>query len=273
MRVDSHQHFWKYNTGMDSWINDDMRILRRNFLPGDLMPVLHGNGIDGCVAVQADQSEDETDFLLSLASENPFILGVVGWVDLRSKNLETRLQHFKAFQKLKGFRHIVQAEPAGFLEDENFIRGVNTLASFGFTYDLLVYHYQLEEACDFLTKTNVKIVLDHLGKPAIRDKQIVDWSENIKRLASFDHVYCKLSGLVTEADWTNWKEDDIFPYLEIVLKEFGDTRLMYGSDWPVCLLAGTYETQLQVIDSFVATLPLASQEKIFGENAIRFYNL
>ncbi|HEY9005824.1 MAG TPA: amidohydrolase family protein [Ohtaekwangia sp.] len=272
--IDSHQHFWKYSPVKDAWIADDMRVIQRDFFPEDLAPILAANNIDGCVAVQADQSEAETHFLLELAGQHDFIKGVVGWVDLRADNLTERLAYFSQYKKLKGFRHIVQGEPAGFMLDPKFIKGVKALSSFHYTYDLLLYHYQLEEALQFVEQVpDVKIVVDHIAKPSIRTKEKTKWELNMAALSTFENVYCKVSGMVTEADWKNWKKEDFFPYLDELQETFGVHRLLYGSDWPVCLVAGTYEQQLSIVQSYFSTFSNDENNLVMGENARKFYNL
>jgi L-fuconolactonase len=274
MLIDSHQHFWNYDSLRHAWINDDMKAIRKDFLPHDLLPLLKQNQFDGCVAVQADQTEEETFFLLELSRKNEWIKGVVGWIDLRAADLEERLQHFKQFPQLKGFRHIVQGEPKGFLSDQKFIDGVKKLGAFHFTYDLLIYHHQLEEALAFVHQVrDVKIVVDHIAKPSIRTGEKTHWELNMAALATFPSVYCKLSGMVTEADPTSWKPENFHPYLDEVFEAFGTDRVMYGSDWPVCLVAATYEEQLAVVRDYVARLYPSEKQKVFGENAKRFYNL
>jgi L-fuconolactonase len=274
MIIDSHQHFWKYHPIKDAWITDEMKVLQHDFLPEDLYPLLKKNKIDGCVAVQADQSEDETLFLLELAAQNDFIKGVVGWVDLRRPDLEERLAHFSGFKKLKGFRHIVQSEPKGFLTDRSFIEGVNKLASYNFTYDLLIKHHQLEEALDFLAQVqDVKIVVDHLAKPSIKTGEKTHWELNMAAVASFQNVSCKISGMVTEADWMGWTRHTFTPYLDELFEMFGAKRLMYGSDWPVCLLAASYEQQLDIVQSYLEASSEIEKQMIMGENAAGFYNL
>jgi L-fuconolactonase len=274
MHIDAHQHFWNYDAIRDSWISEDMAVIRRHFLPEDLAPVLQANNIGGCVAVQADQSEMETEFLLALADDHDFVKGVVGWVDLRSAGLEERLEYFSQFEKLKGFRHIVQGEPSGFLSDRRFTEGVKKLGHFGFTYDLLIYHHQLEEALPFIEQVgDARIVVDHLAKPSIRTQEKAHWERNMTTLASFDHVYCKVSGMVTEADWKSWKPEDFTPYLDTLFETFGAQRLMYGSDWPVCLLAASYEQQLSIVQSYISRFSDAEKNMVMGENAARFYKL
>lgn len=274
MTIDAHQHFWKFDPIRDSWINDDMKVIRRNFLPEDLKPLLAGKNIDGCVAVQADQSEDETLFLLMLAAKHDFMKGVVGWVDLRSDKLRDRLNYFSQFPKLKGFRHVVQGEPKGFLSNPAFINGVRLLQSYNYTYDLLLYHHQLEEALTFLQQVpEVNIVIDHIAKPSISTGEKTQWELNMAAAATFKNVWCKVSGMVTEADWKNWKTGDFTPYLEEVFEAFGPERIMYGSDWPVCLVAASYDQQCAIVESFISKLSQHEKNLVMGENARRFYNL
>lgn len=274
MVIDSHQHFWKYNSVRDAWITDDMKVLKKDFLPNDFLPILKSCNIDGCVAVQADQSENETHFLLTQAHEFDFVKGVVGWIDLLSENLDERLLHFSQFKKLKGFRHVVQGEPKGFLLDERFIQGVKKLQKFNFTYDLLIFHHQLEEALNFIANVpDVKIVIDHLAKPSIKTKEKTRWELNMSAAASFKNVYCKISGMVTEANWKNWKAADFTPYLDELFEIFGVDRLMYGSDWPVCTLAAGYQQQLSIVTDYITRLSFEEKQKVMGKNAERFYNL
>jgi L-fuconolactonase len=275
MRVDSHQHFWHYDPIRDSWITDKMSVLKRDFLPADLLPELRVNGIDVCVAVQADQSENETRFLLDLAEKDREIAGVVGWVNLLDEKVEERLGHFSQFRKLRGFRHIVQAEPDDrFLMGKEFLRGVGMLSRFGFTYDILIYARHLPIANQFVQQfPNQKFVLDHIAKPQIKARELDGWSRGIRAIAENPNVWCKVSGLVTEADWKHWKPEDFRPYLDVVFAAFGIDRLMFGSDWPVCLLGGNYWTVKAIIDDYTQSLSAADKEKIFGGNAVRFYGL
>ena len=251
-----------------------MSVIRRDFLPEDLAPILQQNNVSGCVAVQADQSLAETDFLLSLAREHDFIKGVVGWIDLRSDDLDDQLKKYETFDKLKGFRHIVQGEKYGFLSDEKFIRGVSRLADFDYAYDLLVYHHQLSEVLTFLPDVHhVRIVVDHMAKPSIKTGEKTHWELNMQAVSTFNNVHCKLSGMVTEADWEYWDHDTFFPYLDEVFETFGPSRVMYGSDWPVSLLASSYESQLNIILDYIEKLSPREQKMVMRENAIRFYNL
>jgi L-fuconolactonase len=274
MRIDSHQHFWKFNPVQHAWINEEMSVIRKDFLPRDLKPVLDQNNINGCIAVQVDHSTDDTDFLLELAGQNHFIKGVVGWVDLKSAQLENELKSYKNNSTLKGFRHILQGQPKEEMLDPAFIKGVNTIGRLGFTYDLLIYHNQFADALNFLSQTHdCRIVIDHLGKPPIRSGEIAQWSKDVAAASSFKNVYCKLSGMVTEADWVRWKNDDLFPYIDSIFQSFGSKRIMYGSDWPVCLVAANYRQQLDVVTNYISRLSEEEQLDVMGRNAVRFYNL
>lgn len=274
MTIDSHQHFWKYNPVVHEWINEDMRIIRKDFLPEQLSPLLEQNNIQGCVAVQADQSEEENHFLLSLAKQHDFIKGIVGWVDFRAANIDERLHFFSQFSQVKGFRHVVQGEPKGFLANPDFIAGVKKLERYNFTYDLLIYHYQLEEALAFVSHLpNIKIVVDHLAKPSIKTGEKTHWELNMAALATFKNVHCKVSGMVTEADWKKWKHQHFTPYLDEVFEAFGPGRIMYGSDWPVCLVAAGYNQQYDIITKYIKKLTPLEKQMVMGENAKTFYNL
>jgi L-fuconolactonase len=274
MRIDSHQHFWQYNAKRDRWITDEMAALKRDFLPPEFIGEMKSSGIDGSVVVQADQSEEETSFLLRLASEYPQILGVVGWVDLCSERVAERLAFFSQFPAIRGFRHIVQAEADEFMLRPDFERGIRCLEEFGLTYDILVYARQLPAAVKLVQKfPEQRFVLDHIGKPAIKDGVLDSWRKSIRALAALPQVYCKISGVVTEGDWKNWRAEDFKPYLHTVFESFGIDRIMFGSDWPVCLLAGSYARVKAVIDDYTRELPSEAKEKIFGLNAARFYGL
>jgi L-fuconolactonase len=275
MNIDSHQHFWKYHPVKDAWITDDMKIIQRDFLPADLVPLLQENNIEGCVAVQADQSDDETDFLLQLAEENDFIKGVVGWVDLRAANLEEKLEYYARFKKLKGFRHIVQAElPDDFLLRDDFCGGIEKLAKYNFTYDILIFPKQLKYAAEFIKRFPKQLfVIDHLAKPDFKKTDFLEWEKGVRSIAAYPNVYCKVSGMVTEADWKNWKENDFTHCLDAVTELFGTNRLMFGSDWPVCLLAASYSEVNNIARRYYSKLSSEEQNKVFGENAIDFYHL
>jgi len=275
MNIDSHQHFWRYDAVRDAWITDSMAVLKRDFLPEQLAPELSANGMDASIAVQADQSENETTFLLGLAEENPGIAGVVGWVDLRSTDVGQRLEHFSHFPKLRGFRHIAQSEPDDrFLVQEQFVAGVAQLRTFGFTYDILIYPKQLPAAIELAARLpEQRFVVDHLAKPEIKSAKTAPWAAQIKNIAQNKNVFCKLSGLVTEADWKRWKADDFKPYLDVIFEAFSPERVMFGSDWPVYLLAATYRQVKQLIAGYVKGFPRSDQQNIFGGNAVRFYGI
>ena len=274
MRIDSHQHFWKFDPIRDAWIDASMEKIARDFLPEDLKPLLDQSKIDGCVAVQADQSETETDFLLDLAGRYDFVKGVVGWVDLRSPQLSERLEHYCNNSFFKGVRHIVQAEKDGFMLQESFLKGIQQLKDFNLTFDILIFPHQLEEAVALVKKNPEQaFVLDHIAKPYIKDKKIDQWAKHINQLAAHQNVNCKLSGLLTEADWNHWQEEDFTAYLTVIMKAFGADRLMYGSDWPVCLLAGSYPHVVRIVENFISSLSTDDQKKIMGQNAHHFYNL
>lgn len=275
MIIDSHQHFWKYHPVKDAWITDDMKVIQSDFLPEHLQAILQQNGVHGCVAVQADQSEDETQFLLDLAAVHPFVKGVVGWVDLRADNLPARLAHYAGYEKLKGFRHIVQGEPdPAFLLREDFCKGVRALAQYDFTYDILVYPIQLPAVEKFVQLfPGHRLVIDHLAKPYCKTGDIAGWEKSMRAIAQAGHVYCKISGLVTEADWQRWKPEDFRPYLDVVLEAFGPQRLMYGSDWPVCLVAANYAQVKGIVTDYISRLSESEQAAIMGGNAAAFYKL
>ena len=274
MRIDSHQHFWKYDALRDSWIDDSMKVIRRDFFPEDLMPILEEYNIDGCVAVQADQSEKETTFLLDFAEHNDGIKGVVGWVDLCADTVEDRLIHFSKNPYFKGVRHILQSEKEDFVLRKDFQNGISKLAPLGLTYDLLVFPNQLRNTIALVDRfPNQKFVLDHLAKPLIKAGELEEWKNAIIALAQRSNVYCKLSGMVTEADWKSWKKEDFKPYLDTVFSAFGTERLLYGSDWPVCLLAGQYGEVLGLVENYIQELSQKEKESIMGLNACDFYNL
>ena len=275
MNIDSHQHFWHYDPGRAAWITDEMSVLKRDLLPEDLIPQLHANHVEGSIAVQAAQSEAETTLLLELAGRFDEIKGVVGWVDFCSPNLPERLEHFSHFDKLLGFRHIVQSETdARFMLRQDFLTGIGQLQQFEFTYDILIYPHQLPAAIELVERIPPQhFVFDHLAKPLIRSGEISLWAEQIRLLAANPNVYCKLSGLITEADWRRWRRTDFTPYLDVVFDTFGIDRLMFGSDWPVCPLAADYREVKQLIAVYLDDFPIESRDKIFGGNAEMFYGL
>jgi L-fuconolactonase len=252
-----------------------MQGLQRDFMPADLEKELRANGVAGCVAVQADQSEAETLFLLDLAEKHPFIQGVVGWVDLRSAGVESRLAHFAQYPKLKGFRHIVQGEAdVNFMLRKEFLRGISFLGQYGFTYDILVYPHQLGAALELARRfPQQKFVIDHLAKPCIKDGFFDGWAVMMRELGQLGNIWCKLSGMVTEADWKHWAYGDLLPYLDHIFQVFQQEKLMFGSDWPVCLLAAGYGEVKGTLENYLDGIPSAEQARIFGGNAVDFYGL
>lgn len=274
MVIDSHVHFWKYDKQRDSWITNDMKILRDDYLPEHLSLTLKRTGVDGCVAVQADQSELETYFLTELSKTHTIIKGVVGWIDLQNINIEERLNYFSQYPIIKGWRHIVQAEPAGFLLKEGFQRGIKALQEFNYTYDILIYHNQLSEAIEFVSKfPEQKFVVDHCAKPDIKNKSIEQWKAGMKEIAQHPNVFCKVSGLFTETNWKDWSPGDFYPYLDVVFEYFGIDRLLFGSDWPVMLLSGIFIQWKSLLEKYMEQFDEESREKVFGKNAIEFYKL
>ncbi|MDB5132506.1 MAG: Amidohydrolase [Mucilaginibacter sp.] len=274
-KIDSHQHFWKFNPVRDSWINDSMSAIRRDFMPGDLEPILKKFEIDGCVAVQADQSEIETEFLISLAEENNFIKGVVGWVDLRDDAVGKRLEYFSQFKKLKGFRHVLQGEAdRALMLTPQFAKGISALKPYDFTYDILIFPDQLGYTHQFVkTFGGHRFVIDHIAKPDIKNKNIDRWAIGMKAIARHDNVWCKVSGMITEADWQNWVLSDFAPYLDVIFEAFGPKRVMFGSDWPVCNVAGGYQQMLSVVKNYTSMLSGDEQARFWGLNAMEFYKL
>lgn len=274
-RIDAHQHFWHFDPVRDSWINDEMKAIQQDFLPSDLEPLLQQNGFEGCVAVQASQSEAETDFLVALAKENDFIKGVVGWVDLQAENIADRLAFYKTFDKLKGFRHVLQGEPQrDLMLQPAFKRGIAALQRYEYTYDILIFTDQLKFSAELVALfPDQKFVVDHLAKPRIKLGEISEWKRDIEQLAAHPNVYCKLSGMVTEADWKGWKQEDFTPYLDVVVAAFGINRVMFGSDWPVCLVAASYEKVVGLVEAYFSAFSAEEQEKFWRLNTVRFYNL
>ncbi|WP_159636314.1 amidohydrolase family protein [Sphingobacterium composti Ten et al. 2007 non Yoo et al. 2007] len=275
MRIDTHQHFWLFDPVRDAWITDDMDVIRRNFLPNDISQTLKDNRIDGVVAVQADQSHQETHFLVELSEVYKMIKGVVGWVDLRSSHLSEYLDEFKKHNIIKGFRHVIEGEPDGeFLIKDDFLRGIEQLTAFDYTYDLLIRprHYQSTLEC-VRNNPNQKFMLDHIAKPPIKSQEFKEWGVFIENLSTYPNVYCKVSGLATEADWTNWRLDHFSQYLDHVFKCFGKDRICFGSDWPVCLLAASYEENIEIVESKLVYFTEEEKDNFWGLNAVKFYNL
>jgi L-fuconolactonase len=276
VRIDAHQHFWRYEPVEYAWIGEGMELLRRDFLPADLEPELARAGFDGCVAVQARQTLEESRFLLALARESERVRGVVGWVDLRAPDVERDLAELAAEPLFKGVRHIVQDEPDdAFLLRPDFQRGIATLARLELSYDLLIYPRQLPAAVRFAGAfPEQRFVLDHCAKPAVGKGSLADWSARLGELAAHPNVCCKLSGLVTEAAWRKWKARDFAPVLDRAFEAFGAERVMFGSDWPVALLsADDYAAVLDVVEQWAARLSEDERTALFGGNAARFYRL
>lgn len=275
MVIDSHQHFWNYEPKKHEWIDDSMKVIRKNFLPKDLKKVYQKNNVDACIAVQADQTLEETNFLIQLSEDHDFIKGVVGWVDLRSHAIEQDLERYSHFNVVKGFRHIVQGEPDhNFLLRPDFTKGILSLNKYNFTYDILVFPHQLGAVLELVRRfSNQKFVIDHIAKPYIKDEFIDGWAVLMKEIAKQENVSCKVSGMITEADFNTWTPEQIHPYMDVVFEAFGTDRIMYGSDWPVCLVAGNYGKVKQLVTNYITDLSLEEQSKIMGLNAIKFYNI
>lgn len=251
-----------------------MSVIQRDFLPEDLEPLLQQLQFDGCIAVQADSSEMETQFLLDLADQHSFIKGVVGWLDLCSDTIEERLECFSKHNKLTGLRHIVQAEPAGFMLRKDFQQGIAALEKYNLTYDILIFPHQLEEPIKLVEAfPKQKFILDHSAKPYIKDGKIEPWKSQMERLAHFENVACKVSGLITEADWKQWDNNIMKPYLDVIFNAFGTNRTLFGSDWPVSLLAGNYVETVALVENYISKFSESEQQQIMGLNAETWYHL
>jgi len=275
MQLDSHQHFWRYNPAHQVWMTDEMDVLRRDYLPTELHPQLRSIAFEGTIAVQARQMTEETEWLLAQAQAHDWIKGVVGWVDLRSPRLREQLERYARHPKLVGVRHVVHDEPDDeFMLLPEFRRGIGQLREFDLTYDLLLFPRHLPVAAKLVREfPDQPFVVDHLAKPAIRDAQVSPWKEDLRLLAEFPNVFCKLSGMVTEAKWKQWRDDDFHRYMDIVLDAFGARRVMIGSDWPVCTLSGEYASTMGIVIDYAQQLPAEAREDILGGACARFYGI
>jgi len=275
MHIDAHQHFWHYNPKEHTWMTEQMQLLKKDFLPDQLQPLLEQIGFGGCIAVQARQTIKETDWLLQLANQYDFIKGVVGWVDLRSPTIYKELSSYIHQNKLVGVRHVVHDEPDdNFMLLPSFQNGIAALKEFNLTYDLLLFPKHLNVAIKLVEKfPQQPFVLDHIAKPFISKKELSPWKEQLIELAKFSNVYCKLSGMVTETIWNNWTNYDFKPYLDIVMEAFGYNRVMIGSDWPVCTLSGSYHSTMNIVIDYAKQFSTEIKDAILGGNCINFYNI
>src|SRR5580698_7784977 len=274
-RIDAHHHLWCYSKKEYGWIDGNMTSIARDFLPQDLEKVLASSGIQGSIAVQARQTLEETQSLLNFAEEFPIIRGVVGWAPIARPEFPQALERFHHFEKLKGFRHVVQDEPDdAFLLRADFNAGIALFKRFGLVYDILIFERQLPAAISFVDCHPAQVfVLDHIAKPRIREHALEPWRAYIRELARRENVFCKLSGIVTEADWAHWSPQDLQPYFDVVLDAFGPNRLMAGSDWPVCLLATTHQNWFSTLRKFISPLSVTEQDLILGGVATHVYSL
>lgn len=274
-RIDSHQHFWKYDPARHSWMNEKMDLLKKNYGPKDLAVLLSQCGLHGSVAVQASQSEEENEFLLGLAESNPIIKGIVGWVDLQSDAVSERLSYYSTKNKIKGFRHVIHDEPdVDFMLRPAFLNGLKALKNFNYTYDILIFTVHLSNTLQLVRQfPDQPFVIDHIAKPMIHKHEISEWKKGLIPLASLQNVYCKISGMVTEAHWKNWTKEDFTPYLETIVELFGSKRILYGSDWPVCTLSASYAETYGIVKSYFEKFSVDEQDDFFGLNAKRFYHL
>jgi L-fuconolactonase len=273
--IDAHQHFWKYNPQRDGWITEDMKILKKDYLPADLEILFKQNQISGSVLVQADPSEHENRFLLDLAGNHSFIRGVVGWIDLEAQGLDERLEYYQQFPLMKGFRNLLQGEvQRDSMLNPAFHHGIGKLNKYGFSYDLLILPDQLGFAERLATAfPDQRFVIDHMAKPFIKKGMISEWKTAIRKFATLEHVSCKISGLVNEADWEYWEIEDFRPYMDVVIETFGTKRILFGSDWPVCLLAAAYDEVKEIAEDYFYSFSISEQADFFGTNALNFYQL
>jgi L-fuconolactonase len=275
MRIDAHQHFWHYNPAEHVWMSEEMALLKRDFLPEELEPLLKAAGFDGCIAVQARQNLEETRWLLELAGKHEFIKGVVGWVDLCSPDLPGQLERFARHPKLVGVRHVVHDEPDDeFMLRKEFQRGIALLKQYDLRYDLLLFPKHLRVALTLARQfPEQPFVVDHIAKPGIAQGLLSPWREDLQELARLPNVFCKLSGMVTEAKWKQWKPEDFHRYLDVCVEAFTPSRLMIGSDWPVCTLSGEYASVMQIVMDYARQFSAEEQLGILGGNCARFYGI
>ena len=252
-----------------------MSLIRKDFMPQDLKKVYDKNKIDGCITIQTDQTLEETNFLLDLSKENTFIKGIVGWVDLRASNIDNTLEHYSNYKKIKGFRHIVQnEEDHNFLLRPEFLKGISYLEKYNYVYDILIFPHQLETTLEFVKKfPNHKFIIDHIAKPYIKDDLYDEWARLMSEISKCENVFCKISGMITEADYNLWTPEQITPYMDLILTSFGSKRILFGSDWPVCLVAGSYKKVKELVTNFISKLSENEKTNIMGKNAINLYNI
>ncbi len=275
MIIDTHHHFWNYNPVEYDWIDDEMAVIRKSFLPEQLKSTLAQTDVSGVISVQARQFLEETDWLLKMAAENDFIKGIVGWVPLFSNNIDEIMEKYAANKWLKGVRHVIQGESdPEFILRKDFNRGISLLKKYDLVYDILITEHQIPNTIRFVDQhPDQQFVLDHIAKPKIKTNEIKTWGQNLKELARRENVSCKISGMVTEADFKNWTEEQLQPYFDVVLDAFGPSRLLFGSDWPVCLVATEYQNWLNLVKKVVAKYSIQEQEQIYFKNAISIYQI
>jgi L-fuconolactonase len=276
MRIDSHQHFWRFDQAAYPWIQPSMSVLRRDYLPEDLAPLLAASRIDGVVAVQAQQTVEETRWLLSLADEHAFVRGVVGWAPLVEPNVDEVMADLRRHSALKGIRHILHDEPDDrYMLRDDFQRGLARLEPYGLVYDILIFAKHLPATLELVDRfPRQSFVVDHVAKPTIAAAQFdASWAQRLRELAQRPHVTCKLSGMVTEVRDAEWRASTLAPYVETALEAFGAERVLFGTDWPVCLLRCGYRNWTDAVAGFVARLSDSEQRAIMGENAARIYRL
>jgi L-fuconolactonase len=274
-KIDTHVHCWHYDPVRYGWITEDMAAIRRDFLPANIQPLLEAEQVDGCVLVQVNQAESENDFFLKLAADHSFVKGIVGWVDLCAPDIEERLARYRSFPQIRGFRHILQGEQdRAYMLRPDFQRGIGMLRKFGFTYDLLIHADQLPYAVKLAENfPDQPFIIDHLAKPAIREQEMENWKKGMTAASRMGNMYCKLSGMVTEADWKHHTRETFRPYLDVAVDLFGTDRILFGSDWPVCLTAASYAGVVDILENYFSSFSPAEQEKCFSGNAEIFYGL